>query len=125
MNINENKVRRYFIRYMRFTSIISIFCPIILYLIYKIGLISDSSLKYILIPGYVLNEPGQFTTTHGGRCDMQATTSSRLAVAVAYFMKKLEVIPSNILFFNCIGYNGYTPYSYFGGNYFMTYGKEN
>ena len=72
----------------------------------------------------VLDEPGQFTTTSGGRCYIQATQESRDAIDIA--MQKIynREIPSNLLFFNCIGYNNGGAYGYIGDNYFMTYGSE-
>lgn len=70
----------------------------------------------------VLDEPGQFTTTSGGRCYISATDESREAIRIAEQRIYHGEIPSNLLFFNCIGYNNGTPYDYIGGNYFMTYG---
>lgn len=74
--------------------------------------------------GGVLDESGQFTTTSGGRCGTKATNGSRMAVVISYICYERRLIQDNILFFNCIGYNGYTPYDYVGGNYFMTSGQK-
>ena len=72
----------------------------------------------------VLNEPGQFTTTSGGQCWTKATTGSRMAVVVSYIMLKYGYLPTNLLYFNCIGYQYGSAYGKFGDNYFSTYGKE-
>lgn len=72
----------------------------------------------------VLNEPGQFTTTSGGQCYTRATTGSRRAVIVSYIMLKLGLLPTNLLYFNCINYQYGSAYGKFGDNYFSTYGKE-
>jgi hypothetical protein len=71
----------------------------------------------------VLNEAGQFTTTSGGSCAISATQGSRQAVVEGYYRIVSRDIPSNLLFFNCIGYNYGSAYDYIEGNYFMTYGK--
>jgi len=70
----------------------------------------------------VLDESGQFTTTSGGRCYIRATQESRDAIDIAQKRIYEHEIPSNLLYFNCIGYNNGSAYDYIGGNYFMTYG---
>lgn len=70
----------------------------------------------------VLDEPGQFSTTSGGRCGMNSTQTSRWAIVEAQRQLRDDDIPHNVLFFNCIGYNNGTPYGVYGDNYFMTYG---
>ena len=72
----------------------------------------------------VLDDPGQFTTTSGGVCHTKATTGSRQAVVISYIMLKNGLLPTNLLYFNCIGYQYGTQYGKFGDNYFSTYGKE-
>ena len=72
----------------------------------------------------VLDEPGQFSTTYGGRCRKSATSASRYAVLEAYYQLQSGDIPTNILYFNCIGYNYGTAYGKIGDNYFMTVGSE-
>ena len=72
----------------------------------------------------VLDENGQFTTTSNGKCYIKATNGSRLAVVISYICYENRLIEDNILFFNFVGYNGYTAYAYVEGNYFMTSGKE-
>lgn len=70
----------------------------------------------------VLNESGQFDTTYNGYCSIPSTKESRWAIVEAYRELYSEEIPTNLLFFNSIGYNGYTEYCYCNGTYFMTYG---
>ena len=72
----------------------------------------------------VLDEPGQFTTTSGGECYINSTQTSRWAIVEAQRQRRDGLIPKNVLFFNCIGYNYGTPYGVYGDNYFMTYGDE-
>jgi len=71
----------------------------------------------------VLDEPGQFTTTSGGHCYISATDDSRVAIDIAQERIYTREIPSNLLYFNSIGYNNGTAYDRIGGNYFMTYGS--
>lgn len=68
----------------------------------------------------VLDEPGQFTTTSGGWCSTSSSESSRWAIVEAERRLLAGEIPSNLLYFNCVGYNYGTPYGCYGGNYFMT-----
>ena len=67
----------------------------------------------------VLTQSGQFTTVSCGRCSTQSTLLSEWAIIEAYYQIADGLIPENVLFFNCIGYNNGTPYGEFGGNYFM------
>ena len=71
----------------------------------------------------VLDQSGQFTTTSGGSCWISSTKGSQLAIVEAYYQLQNGDIPTNLHFFNCIGYNNGTPYGKIGGNYFMTYGE--
>ena len=68
----------------------------------------------------VLDEPGQFSTTSGGWCSTSSSESSRWAIAEAQRRLLAGEIPSNLLYFNCVGYNYGTTYGCYGGNYFMT-----
>lgn len=68
----------------------------------------------------VLTQSGQFSTVSGGNCSISATKTSRWAIIIGYRAVYSGEIPRNLLYFNCIGYNGFTPYGYIGGNYFMT-----
>ena len=68
----------------------------------------------------VLDEPGQFSTTSGGWCSTSSSESSRWAIVEAERRLLAGEIPSNLLYFNCVGYNYGTPYGCYGGNYFMT-----
>lgn len=70
----------------------------------------------------VLDQSQQFSTTYDGVCAISSTRGSRIAVVVSYILLQNRLIPDNILYFNCIGYNYGTPYDYIEGNYFMTYG---
>lgn len=66
----------------------------------------------------VLNEPGQFSTTSGGWCSTSSSESSRWAIVEAQRRLLAGEIPSNLLYFNCVGYNYGTAYGCYGGNYF-------
>lgn len=72
----------------------------------------------------VLDQSGQFSTTYGGSCRKSATSASRYAILEAYYQLQSGDIPTNILYFNCIGYNYGTAYDRIGDNYFMQYGDE-
>lgn len=70
----------------------------------------------------VLVQRGQFSTVRNGHSVTERTAYSDEAVLLAYEQLANEEIPTNILFFNCVGYNYGQPYDYVDGNYFMTYG---
>lgn len=71
----------------------------------------------------VLLEPGQFTTvSSSGKCRINSTLASEWAIIKAREQIVNGEVPNNLLYFNCIGYNGFTPYGYIGDNYFMTTG---
>lgn len=72
----------------------------------------------------VLMQRGQFSTVRNGHSVTQRTAYSDEAVLLAYEQLENGEIPTNILFFNCIGYNYGTPYGLVDGNYFMQYGEE-
>lgn len=75
-------------------------------------------------PREVLDQSGQFTTTYRGVCRKAATPASRYAVLEAYYQLQSGDIPTNIIYFNCIGYNNGTAYGKIGDNYFMQSGPE-
>lgn len=66
----------------------------------------------------VLNQPGQFSTTYNGHCSVEATQSAAWAIYEAQQAIEHGGMPTNLLYFNCIGYQYGTPYNYIGGNYF-------
>ena len=66
----------------------------------------------------VLTSPGQFATVRNGHSVTERTDYSDEAVIRAVEWNESGDDP-NVLFFNCIGYNYGTAYSYVGGNYFM------
>lgn len=68
----------------------------------------------------VLDQSGQFSTTHNGYCSIQATQSSCWAIYEALEAIDSGELPSSLLYFNCIGYQYGEPYGYIGGNYFST-----
>ena len=72
----------------------------------------------------VLDQSGQFSTTSGGSCWCKKTPGSELAIVEAYISLQNGDIPTNLYYFNCIGYNYGTPYGKIGDNYFMTSGDE-
>lgn len=67
----------------------------------------------------VLTQSGQFTTVSGGYCSTSPTLYSEWSIVKAVEGLKNGSIPNNILYFNCIGYNGFEPYGLVDGNYFM------
>ena len=68
----------------------------------------------------VLTQSGQFSTVRNGHSVTNRTDLSDQAVIEAVeWMRSGEEYPW-VLFFNCRGYNGGTPYAQIGGNYFMT-----
>jgi len=71
----------------------------------------------------VLTQSGQFSTVSGGWCSSKYTTASRWAVIKAKEAVLKGEVPQNVIFFNCISYNGNTPYGVIGDNYFMTVGN--
>lgn len=66
----------------------------------------------------VLDQSEQFSTTSGGWCSTSYTDSSRWAIVEAQRRLAEETVPDNLLYFNCIGYQYGTAYTYEGGNYF-------
>lgn len=72
----------------------------------------------------VLTQRGQFSTVRNGHSITDRSEYSDQAVLLAYQYLEEGRIPTNVLFFNCIGYNNGSPFGQYGGNYFMTYGEE-
>lgn len=72
----------------------------------------------------VLEQSGQFSTVRNGHSVTNRTEYSDQAVILAFQYLEEGRIPTNVLFFNCLGYNYGTPYGNYGGNYFMQYGEE-
>lgn len=68
----------------------------------------------------VLNQSGQFEVVSSGRCwDVGRTARSDWAIIEAHRWLAEGDSP-HVMYFNCIGYNGFTPYALVGDNYFMT-----
>lgn len=73
----------------------------------------------------VLNQSGQFSTVRNGQSVTGRTDLSDLAVIEAVEWLETGEAPTDLLFFNCRGYNYGTPYpnpnggDTIGGNYFM------
>lgn len=67
----------------------------------------------------VLTQSGQFSTVSNGWCSISSTKASEWAIVEAYYGLLDDYIPSDLIYFNCIGYNNGRPYDYVGGNYFM------
>lgn len=68
----------------------------------------------------VLTQSGQFSTVRGGHSVTNRTDlSDRAVIEAVQWIHSGEEYPW-LLFFNCRGYNGGTPYAQIGGNYFMT-----
>ena len=72
----------------------------------------------------VLEQSGQFSTVRNGHSITDRSEYSDQAVILAFQYLEEGRIPTNVLFFNCLGYNYGTPYGNYGGNYFMQYGEE-
>lgn len=77
----------------------------------------------------VLTQRSQFSTVRNGHSVTNSTEYSDEAVVLAYEYLEAGEIPTNVLFFNCVGFNNGSPYrrgdsDTIGGNYFMTYGEE-
>lgn len=68
----------------------------------------------------VLTQSGQFSTVRGGHSVTNRTDlSDRAVIEAVQWIHSGEEYPW-VLYFNCRGYNGGTPYAQIGGNYFMT-----
>ena len=90
-------------------------------------LIAETILNRVNSPNFpdtipeVLQQAGQFTTVVNGRSIVERTELSDQAVIIAVREIEAGTAPE-VLFFNCIGFNGYgTPYGSgaIDGNYFM------
>lgn len=66
----------------------------------------------------VLDQSGQFETTYNGWCRISSTRTSRWAIVEAQRLLQNGDIPSNVLYFNSIGYQYGYGYAHVGGNYF-------
>lgn len=67
----------------------------------------------------VLNQAGQFTVVETGACwSVGRTNRSDAAILEAHNRLVVGDAP-HVMYFNCIGYNGFTPYACVGDNYFM------
>lgn len=68
----------------------------------------------------VLTQSGQFSTVRSGSAVTNRTDlSDRAVIEAVQWIHSGEEYPW-VLYFNCRGYNGGTPYAQIGGNYFMT-----
>ncbi len=72
----------------------------------------------------VLQQSGQFSVVASGRCwDVGRTNMSDWAIIEAHRWLAEGDSP-NVMYFNCVGYNGFTPYACVGDNFFMTVEEE-
>lgn len=72
----------------------------------------------------VLTQSGQFTTVSGGKCRKNSTLASEWAIIVGRFALASGEVPTNMLYFNCIGYfRGFSAFAKVGDNYFSTTGE--
>lgn len=67
----------------------------------------------------VLTQDGQFEVVQSGGCNVSATNLSEWAIVEACRQLDEGLVPDNLLYFNCIGYNCGTAYGCVDGNYFM------
>lgn len=67
----------------------------------------------------VLTQDGQFEVVQSGMCNVSATNLSEWAIVEAYRQLDEGLVPDNLLYFNCVGYNCGTAYGCVDGNYFM------
>lgn len=67
----------------------------------------------------VLTQAGQFSTVRNGHSIVGRTELSDQAVVEAVEWLESGDAPTDLLFFNCRGYNIGEPYGIYGGNYFM------
>lgn len=67
----------------------------------------------------VLNQSGQFSVVSSGACwSVGRCNRSDWAIIEAHRMLAEGDAP-HVMYFNCIGYNGFEPYGMYGDNYFM------
>lgn len=67
----------------------------------------------------VLTQSGQFEVVSNGWCSISNTPESEWAIIEAYRALDAGEIPSNLLYFNCIGFSSWNyDYAYIDGNYF-------
>lgn len=68
----------------------------------------------------VLTQSGQFSVVSNGQAaSVGRCNRSDWAILEAH-RRIAEGEAPHVMYFNCIGYNGFTPYGYYGDNYFMT-----
>lgn len=68
----------------------------------------------------VLRQNGQFSVVSNGQAaSVGRTLRSDWAIIEAH-RRLAEGTAPHVMYFNCIGYNGFTPYALVGDNYFMT-----
>jgi len=67
----------------------------------------------------VLTQAGQFSTVRNGHSIVDRTELSDQAVIEAVEWLESGDAPTDLLFFNCVGFNIGEPYGIYGGNYFM------
>lgn len=67
----------------------------------------------------VLTQAGQFSTVRNGHSVVGRTELSDRAVIEAVEWIESGEAPTDLLFFNCVGFNIGEPYGIYGGNYFM------
>lgn len=67
----------------------------------------------------VLCQPNQFSTVRNSQSVVSRTELSDQAVIEAVEWLESGDAPTDLLFFNCRGYNIGEPYGMYGGNYFM------
>jgi hypothetical protein len=68
----------------------------------------------------VLRQSGQFSVVSNGQAASVGRTHRSDWAIIEAHRRLAEGIAPHVMYFNCIGYNGFTPYGYYGDNYFMT-----
>lgn len=68
----------------------------------------------------VLNQSGQFSVVSSGLCWSTGRTNRSDAAILEAHLRLAQGTAPHVMYFNCIGYNGFTPYGMYGDNYFMT-----
>lgn len=68
----------------------------------------------------VLNQSGQFSVVSSGLCWSTGRTNMSDAAILEAHSRLAEGTAVHVMYFNCIGYNGFEAYGMYGDNYFMT-----
>lgn len=68
----------------------------------------------------VLRQSGQFSVVSNGQAASVGRTHRSDWAIIEAHRRLAEGTAPHVMYFNCIGYNGFTPYGYYGDNYFMT-----